>query len=634
MLAEHLESHRKKFYSLSSVWMRVGATCVQLLEGDQVLISFPGACSDTSNALVVHSRTSNLTLRIYGLKDDSWRPTAETVIDVMANLLTADSDLDDLTSALIETQDRLVAIYELTQATRRTLEIPALLDLLIQESKHLLNVEGGFAVLLERGKPSVVHQISESPLHPAHLEAATTLFRRDPSRHTFNDSETLPAGMRNVMMVSLPVRDEIFAAFGVFNQTGTFTTPDIKLAKAIAGHIGAQLENAFLHKESLERTRLETEMDIARQVQSAILPQSLPQMEGLDIYATSKPALEVGGDFFDVIDRAKGSLVFTVGDVTGKGMPAALLMSMSHTVIKSASRKMPFTQPHQVMDRLNHDLFDDFSNVGMFTTVFIGLLDQATSTLKFSNAGHSPIFYIPAGKEPVLLEAQDVPIGILDTYEYMSQSIQLSQGDIFVVASDGFPESRNSDDEMFGYERMKQSLEDSRNMPAKEMVETLLNDVNAFSMSHGQDDDRTILIIKVAKEMQFKTFTVKATYKDVRIPAEYLRELLTSQHVAEDIINGCELAMQELLVNLVDHAYEGDAQKEIKVAIDCDGHRVLIETEDTGIPANVNLNHTSMPAPTDLAEGGYGMALIQMLMDDVTCETSQGKNVWRLTKKL
>ena len=497
MLTNYLESHREKFDSLASAWMRVGATCVQLLECDEVLLAYPTTCMDAVPALLVHSRTSNLALRVYGNLDESWRPAAETVLAIMSNLLASDSDLESLTAALVETQDRLVAIYELTQATRHTLDISLLLDLLIQESRHLLSTDGGFAVLTEKGKPTIVRQISEQPLHTAHLEAAASLYRLDPSRHTFKEYETLPLGLRNVMMVSLPVREEIFAAFGVFNKTGDFTTPDIKLAEAIACHIGAQLENAFLHEEAVERARLETEMDIARQVQTANLPQKLPSLKGLDIFGTSLPAYEVGGDFFDANDRTEDCLVFAVGDVTGKGMPAALLMCMTHTLIKSALRKMPFTHPHQVLDRLNRDLFDDFSNVGMFSTAMIGQLDRASSVLSISNAGHSPVFYVPTLGEPVLLEAQDVPLGVLDVYNYSSQSIPLIPGDILVVATDGFPESRDPADEMFGYERMKISLNNSRKASATEIAAQLLADVQSFSGSHPQDDDRTLLVIKV-----------------------------------------------------------------------------------------------------------------------------------------
>lgn len=630
-----LEKYRDRFNALASGWMRIGATCVQLLDGNQVLMAFPDSCSSTSPSICASSRTFNLSLRVYGINDPNWIPTAESMLDVFANLVTADTDLDSLTAALVETQDRLVALYELTQATRRTLEVPILLDLLLEHSKHLMNIDGGFAVLLEKGKKPVIHQASEKPIHPAHVEAAAALYRRDPNRHILKDAETLPIDLRNVMMVSLPVRDEIFAAFGVFNQTGTFNTPDIKLAKAIAGHIGAQLENAMLHKEAVERARIETEMDIARQIQTALLPHIGPQVEGLDIYGSSIPALEVGGDFFNFTERSTDSLIFSVGDVTGKGMPAAMLMSMTHTVIKSASRNMPIKAPHQVLDRLNHDLFNDFSNVGMFTTVLIGLYERTTRELRISNAGHSPVFHIPANGEPVLIEAQDIPIGILDTYDYSSQSIPLSPGDIFVVASDGFPETRNHSEEMFGYERMKDCLSKSRNASAKEIATCLLAEVNEFSEARPQDDDRTLIVIKVNPlQMNSESVTVHATYQDIRLPSERLRKLLSFHRVAEEIINSCELALHELLTNLVDHAYEGDGSKLITVNLAYEKQQIHIQTQDTGRVTHVDLNATVMPDPTQLQEGGYGLAIITSLMDEVRYTSEQGRNIWRLVKKV
>ena len=497
MHAEILDKQRDRFNFLAAGWLRVGAVCVQLLERKQILIAYPDACPENLPALYVSSRTSDLRLRVYGIDNPSWVPAAESMLEVFADLLIADSDLESLTAALVETQDRLVALYELAQATRRTLEVPVLLDLLIEQSKHLLNVDGGFAILMEKGKKPILHQVSEKPLHPADVEAAALLYRRDPSRHVFKDAETVPVDLRNVMMVSMPVRNEVFAALGVINKTGNYNTPDIKLAEAIAGHIGAQLENAMLHREVVERARLETELDIARQIQTAILPQAFPRLAGLDIYASSAPAFEVGGDFFDAIDRSKDSLVFAIGDVTGKGMPAALLMSMAHTVIKSAARNMPFTQPHQVLDRLNEDMYNDFSNVGMFTTVFVGELSCPSYTLNFSNAGHSPIYYLPAGREPRLVEAQDIPIGVMDSYQYTSQSIQLSSGDIFIAASDGFPEARNPAGEMFGYERIAALFTEVRGLAAREIVEHLRAAVKAFAETHPQDDDQTVIVIKV-----------------------------------------------------------------------------------------------------------------------------------------
>ena len=639
MLPAITDKHRENFKSLSSGWMRVGATCVQLRRGEEVLVGCPDSKPGSEPSIAVTSLASGLSLHVFGIADARWVPTAESMLEIFGSLLSADADLENLTGALVETQDRLVALYELTQATRRTLDMPKLLDLLIQQSRHLMDVDGGFVVLKEKGRQTIIHQVSEKPLHPAHAEAAASLYLRDPNRHVFKDSETLPADLKNVMMVTLPVRDEISAAVGLFNKTGNFTTPDIKLAKAIAGHIGAQMENAMLHKEAVERARLETEMDIARQVQTAILPQSIPQVKGVDVFATSTPALEVGGDFFDVIDRSENTLVFALGDVTGKGMPAALLMSMTHTIIKSASRNMPFTQPHQVLNRLNHDMAADFANVGMFTTVMLGMIDCADCKLHFSNAGQSPIYHVPFNSEPMLLEAQDIPVGILDTVEYTTQSLNLSQGDLFIAASDGFPESRNPAGEMYGYERMRAILSSSRTLSAKQIAEVLLADVNAFCGAHPQDDDRTIVVLKFEKSTENRimfneSLTVRANYEEIRQPCERLRLNLRQAGVSEEIAGQCELALQELLTNLVDHAYEGNPNGQVAVRMAGNRGQIFIQTEDTGAPANIKLEDVHMPAPEDLAEGGYGMAIIRSLMDDIRYETAQEKNVWTLVKNL
>jgi phosphoserine phosphatase RsbU/P len=497
MLADYLEAHRAQCSILAESWIRVGASCVRLLDGDKPLACFPERGRLVAHPLTVHSRTSSLVLQIHGVNAESWSTTAAMTLEMLDNLLTADSELESLTAALVETQDRLVAFYELTQATRRILDIPALLNLLLEEACHLLDVNGGFTILLQPGQPAVVHQRGNNLLSDDHIHVATSLYRRDPSRHTFRDAGTLPIGLRNVMMVSLPVREKVFAALGVYNKTGDFTSPDIKLAQSIADHIGAQLENALLHEEALAHARLETEMNVARQVQVSLLPQSIPAIDGLDVFATSTPALQVGGDFYDVVVRPGKPVTFMIGDVTGKGMPAALLMAMTHTIARAAARKMPFTHPHEIIERLNNDLIEDFSNVGMFSTVFVGLIDPATRQLSLCNAGHSPVLYMPAAGEPILLEAQNIPIGVLEDYSFNSYSRTLAPDDLFVVASDGFPETRNEQGEMFGYERLKNCLSRGRSCSAREITQQLFEAVNLFSGNGPQEDDRTVVVIKV-----------------------------------------------------------------------------------------------------------------------------------------
>jgi len=134
--------------------------------------------------------------------------------------------------------------------------------------------------------------------------------------------------------------------------------------------------------------------------------------------------------------------------------------------------------------------------------------------------------------------------------------------------------------------------------------------------------------------MLTKSITIHATYKDIRLPSEHLRTLLFASNVAEEVVNGCELALHELLTNLVDHAYEGDASQLIMVNIACNETQIMIETQDAGKPPKVDLSNVTMPDPSELAEGGYGVSIIQMLMTEVKYKTEQGTNTWQLVKKL
>jgi sigma-B regulation protein RsbU (phosphoserine phosphatase) len=127
----------------------------------------------------------------------------------------------------------------------------------------------------------------------------------------------------------------------------------------------------------------------------------------------------------------------------------------------------------------------------------VGIIDPATRQLALCNAGHSPVVYVPAAGDPILLEAQDIPIGVLDGYSFNSYSRKLSPDDLFIVASDGFPETRNPDGEMFGYERLKACLALDRTCSAREIVQQLFEAVTQFSGNGPQEDDRTVIVIKV-----------------------------------------------------------------------------------------------------------------------------------------
>jgi len=632
MRIDSYHEHQSIFFKIGAALSQAGASCVQLFNGDALLDTFPPGALPSVPAIMV-TTPQGLGLQVSGMAGEGWDFAVKEMLQSFERAFQDGVELDSLTAALVETQDRLVAMYDLSKAARRTLDISTLLQLLTDEINRLLSATGAFSVLTQPGLPNLVYQNCSPPLSEEQMLEAARQYRSFPIHNNSNDFRSMPIGSRNALMINIPVHEGVIGILAVFNRAGVFSTPDIKLAIALAEQTGAQLENAMLAQETLVRARFETEINLAHQVQTALLPQKLPPVTGLDLYAVSVPAREVGGDFFDLVLLPEHPFTFLLGDVTGKGMPSAMLMTMTRTVGRSAARNMPYSEPHQLMQRLNTDLLDDYSTVGMFCTVFIGVFDDSRRNLKYCNAGQSPIIHLPAEGEPVLLPAGDIPIGIFDGHEYTSQEISLGSGDVLVIASDGLPEARNNNEEMFGYERMKMTLSASRHLSAKAMVDTLFSAVESFSGNQYKEDDCTIIIIKV-NSMPKKIVSIQATFEEVRTIDEALRALLQEEKIPEDIITTCELAFHELLTNRVDHAYNGDPNGRIIVTMSVDSGGIVLETRDTGTPADLDLKKVKMPDPTELAESGYGLAIMMAIMDEVDFYTVNGENIWRISKKL
>jgi sigma-B regulation protein RsbU (phosphoserine phosphatase) len=237
-------------------------------------------------------------------------------------------------------------------------------------------------------------------------------------------------------------------------------------------------------------------MDMAAKIQLQLLPQQFPHINGLDIYAHSYPAEQVGGDFYDFSAYKDRPFVFAIGDVSGKGLPAALFMTMTRTVLHTTARSLPSIDPKAILTRVNEDLYEDFSEVGMFATAFAGCYDSHSARLSYANAGHSPIIYCPAGGPAILLEADAPMLGILPTSTCTNHVLPFRTNDILVAATDGLNESFNADGEMFGYERLLKTVETLAHLPSKQIGNELLKAINQFTRGYVQSDDQTFIIIK------------------------------------------------------------------------------------------------------------------------------------------
>ena len=503
MLAEILASKREQLNILAQAWLTTDTATFSIWNEAKVLAHWPPdrlpGRADLAAPLKVGEEAVG-ELRVTGFEGPEAQARLNAEAAIIAQLIRQEEDLDGLTAELIESQDQLLALYDLTQTTRSQLDITQLLGPLVSEAIRLIKAEGAFVVLQMSGPEWLVE------LQPAGLTEHTLLidfFRQVQSREqelllSADDPAGLPlSDVTNLFMAPIIVEKRIQAVLGLFlNQPAVSLSPQLKLARAIASFAGAQIENALMHQKILGQTRMQTELELAARIQLQLLPTTPPHLPGLELYASSKPAWQVGGDYYDFVYREGWPCTFAVGDVSGKGMSAAMLMAMMRTAIRSKASALPTPTPEVVIGYSNELMYDDFTEVGMFATLFISRYDPQKRELLYANAGHSPVIYCPAGGFAKLLEADGPAMGVLPISLSEDQPLAFNPGDVLVVATDGFNEASSPQGELFGYTRLLRIVETVAHKSAGEIAGVLFESVRAFSTGHRQDDDQTLLVIK------------------------------------------------------------------------------------------------------------------------------------------
>jgi sigma-B regulation protein RsbU (phosphoserine phosphatase) len=441
-------------------------------------------------------------LQVVGLNDRISQQRLTLDAALLAQLLKAEDDLEDMTAELVESKDHLLALYDLTQSMRNNLGVVQTMRSLAQVTARIINAQVVFLLLNAPGYLEVVS-------HPVSLvddSLLLDLFRQVQQRHREviidgrSSDYQLPNGVYNLCMLPIDLGGAVVAAVGMINGPGGFTSPDLKLLEAVAAHAGAQIENVLLHQETLVQAKLQTEMDLAKQAQTHLLPDHPPRVSGLDIYAETRPALHVGGDFYDFIYQAEKPFVFSLGDVAGKGMSAALLMAMTRTAIRTKATFMPSATPDMIMNRSSDDLFGDFAQMNKFATVFVGQYRPDSRELTYTNAGHAPVIYYPCGGTARLLEANGSAIGVLHRQPYTRDTLQMNPGDLLIIATDGFSEARTAQREMFGFERLLELTDMLSGHSARKVAELWFEAIAEFEAGYTQDDDQTLMVIKVQSD--------------------------------------------------------------------------------------------------------------------------------------
>jgi serine phosphatase RsbU (regulator of sigma subunit) len=274
-------------------------------------------------------------------------------------------------------------------------------------------------------------------------------------------------------------------------RPAAFSKLDRQILDALAADAASILDNARLVEKERERQRFEQEINIARDIQQALLPRDFREFPHLSVTGFNLPCLSVGGDYFDVFPLGDGRTAFLIADVSGKGLGAALLTTMLQGALSGMTLG---TDPARVFNHVNRFLCGH-SEVGRYATMFFGILDQ-DGHLEYINAGHPSPFLIRNGAAEEAFTEGSYPVGLVPEAEYTSVGLKLEPGDTLVLFSDGVTEAMDPDDQLFGVPRLKQVLNGQTQCPLEHIQKCVLEAVENFTRGAHQADDVTLLIVR------------------------------------------------------------------------------------------------------------------------------------------
>lgn len=249
------------------------------------------------------------------------------------------------------------------------------------------------------------------------------------------------------------------------------------------------------HYSEQERRELENELELSQIVQRGLLPQQIPSIAGMEIAAFSRPAQIISGDYFDFLQFNDGSHGFVIGDVSGKGMSAGMLMSSLQTAFNTLVPESD--SPVKVLEKINR-LYIHNINFTTFVTIFFGKIDPRTKTLTYANAGHNPAFlYRHARKQGEWLQPTGAAIGLMEQFNLQSRDVELESHDILLLYTDGITEAINPQYQDYGMERLAEVIQQNEELPAEGLIQKILEALNSFIEGKPLEDDTTLVVYKV-----------------------------------------------------------------------------------------------------------------------------------------
>ena len=380
-----------------------------------------------------------------------------------------------------------------------------------------------------------------------------------------------------------------------------------------------------------ENKRMEGELEVAQTIQMAMLPKVFPPfLDRLDlnIYGMVDPAKEVGGDLYDFYVR-HDKLFFCVGDVSGKGVPAALVMATARSLFRGISAREE--EAATIVSQMNNALSEQ-NEQNMFLTLFLGVLDLTTGELNYCNAGHNAPILLSDSQWKAGDVLPNLPLGIMKHFAYESQTVQLQYNDVVFLYTDGLTEAEDKQHNQYGETRMMEALNAHKDCRPREVVEALQAGVMEFVNGAEQSDDLTMLAIRYQRPAILMRNDIQ------QIPT--LAEWVDGLNIPMELNMPVNLALEEAVSNVMLYAYPGRNDGKVYVEfsdIQEEGCRKLIFTiSDSGVPFDPTKKGEAdiTSSAEERAIGGLGIHLVRQLMDNIYYERKEEKNILTLVKEI
>lgn len=542
---------------------------------------------------------------------------------------------------------QLEALLRVGQRLSSEMKLDRLLELILDETTGVMEAQRSSLFLVDEDKQEIWSKIAQAsaeirlPIGKgiAGMVAKTGKIINIPDAYAdkrFNQDFDKRSGFRTRSILCVPIKNsdgDIIGVIQVLNKKqGVFDSLDEEMIMALTGSAAVAIDNARFHEASLNQERLKKDLEFARTIQEGFLPESPPKVPGWNFASKYRPAQEVGGDFYDFIPVSKDLMGVLIGDVSGKGVPAALYMARLMSDFRFYATGL--SSPGDIMGQINQILVER-SRRGMFVTLCYILIHLEEGNLTMVNAGHlSPLIRNNSGRVKPLEGSANTPLGIIEDQTFNEIHYKMEPGESLALITDGIIEAKNPKGTLFGEKRLNRIIA-SPFRSASKLSSLILDGVTRFAKGAAQHDDLTLVCFKrnkgahktvKAKEAgeggkeDLVRLQIKSDPRYLALVRRNLEYLLVQDEVLDQDIRKIVLAVDEAAANVIRYAYGGAKDQVMDFEFNISAKWLTIRIRDYGQkPDPKKIKPRDLD---DIRPGGLGTRFMREVMDDVDYDTS------------